>query len=928
VISLPTGSGKTGLMMALSFGLKARRVLIINPAEVLRLQTRDKFQELDDLRTAGAIPTLAATSQPRVITVEKELRSNADWQALDRYDLITATTRTTSPGLAPILAPPDDLFDLVLVDEGHHAAAYTWKELIKAFNPTKTRIVLLTGTPYRRDNKPIGAKTIFIYPIAHAIRDRVYDAVSLVTVGNPQPQDRDEQLAVSGHKQLERLRKSTSGKSLLLVKTDRKTHADELGKLYKSKGVELGVVHSNQSHQDNLDAIKMAAAGQSDGLVVVGMLGEGLDVPALKVAVFHRNPQSLPYTLQVIGRLARTKSNLPSGVVVACSNDFSRDTFKLYEGSEDWLKLIPQLERLLVDQIAPRFSEQVEASGAQIEIADIRPHFSVTAFRIVRSPRKTSLKGRVFATHRGEFTIVLDHEVDSNSRVFVTRALETPHWMKRHGQSDVSDERFDVHTFYSGVKKLLIRQSSDESIGDLIQKAFAEEGAGVEPGKLNHVMSSLGGEYLILGLKNGAAIGGAQPSYKMLLGQRVDASVTNTDRANCHAGHCLTRRDDGSGEHFEFRGVAYKNSRVWSLDRDNLRKLGEWMKILAQAIETNGYAKLPQLDGLRQPEPLIEFPGKPIAILPSPTLLDKELTFSNPSTNRIEHLPQWVAGVTQKLTSAASIPDLGAEVIATIDKGRVQFAENGTSGWRVEVFPVDSSSRNYSLTEFAQEYPPVLMFSDGSSWHDGIFTRPPTTPVLNFACLIPQNWKHYDIGKEIPDNPRSGDSIHEFVEDTYILGKSGLVGICDHSTGEVADYVSFDPNAKLVSLYHCKGALIDSRSRKSRPSGVDQKCVEELIAQGMASCRWIRNPRLVEQLRDRIDKKQIASLVSCSRAEFIQMAADLVAPLWRFEIVLVQPGLSAGKTQSHNAGKRVRAMLACAEDYIRGCGGTLKVICS
>ena len=927
VISLPTGSGKTALMMALCFGFKARRALIINPAEVLRIQTCDKFVLLDDLRTAGAIADLAKNHKPRVHSVENELRSSANWESLAAYDIVTATTRTTSPGLAKIVAPPNDLFDIVFVDEGHHAAATTWKDLIGAFDTSKTKIVLLTGTPYRRDNKPIGARTIYIYPISQAIQDEIYAPVTLVTAGHPSADTRDDVLADLGIKQLHHLRKHAHGTPLLFVKTDRKSHADILGQLYAKKGIKLGVVHSDQRQKENRRAIKAAVAGKSDGLVVVGMLGEGLDVPALKVAVFHRNPQSLPYTLQVIGRLARSKDDLPNGVVVACSDDFSRDTFKLYDGSGDWLKLIPQLEAKLIDQIAPRHSEQVEASGAQIQIADIRPHFSVTAHRIARSPKKPSLKGRNFKTSRGESTIVLDHEVRDGLRVFITRTLETPIWLKQHGTSDVSDERFDVHTFYSGSRGLLIRQSSNEAIGEIIQRTFSEEGSGVEPRKLNHVMTSLGGEYLVLGLKNGAAIGNSQPSYKMLLGQRVDGSVSNTDRTNCHAGHCLTRKNDVDGENPEFRGVAYKRSRIWSLDRDNLNKLGEWLKVIAEAIQMQGDATLPNLDGLRQPVPLNEYPGKPIAILPSPSLLTKAVRFTRSGSHDITKLPQWSAGTTTRQRLAASIPELGAEILATIDEGVVSFTENGSSQWRTDVFPVNGGSRSYSFEEFVKEFPPMFIFDDGSSWNDGIYTRPPQTPLLNAQCLLPQLWKGYDIGKEIPSAPAQGDSVHEFVEKTFLLGKSGIVGIRDHTQGEVADYVAFNSSVQLVSLYHCKGALKDPKNGVLRAPGVDQKCIEELIPQGMASCRWIRNRNLIQQLKERLDVN-IARIVSGSRAQFNQLTSDFAAPLWSFEIVLVQPGLNSAKVKTENAGKRIRGVLACAEDYIKGCCGTLKVLCS
>lgn len=38
LISMPTGSGKTALMMALAFELKAKKILIITPSKVIRDQ--------------------------------------------------------------------------------------------------------------------------------------------------------------------------------------------------------------------------------------------------------------------------------------------------------------------------------------------------------------------------------------------------------------------------------------------------------------------------------------------------------------------------------------------------------------------------------------------------------------------------------------------------------------------------------------------------------------------------------------------------------------------------------------------------------------------------------------------------------------------------------------------------------------------------
>lgn len=50
VISLPTGSGKTELMIGICFMLKAQRVLVVEPATFLRNQTADRFANMKVFR--------------------------------------------------------------------------------------------------------------------------------------------------------------------------------------------------------------------------------------------------------------------------------------------------------------------------------------------------------------------------------------------------------------------------------------------------------------------------------------------------------------------------------------------------------------------------------------------------------------------------------------------------------------------------------------------------------------------------------------------------------------------------------------------------------------------------------------------------------------------------------------------------------------
>src|SRR6266481_8624298 len=85
LISMPTGSGKTGLMMALSFGFKARRVLVISPARVLRRQVATQFKTLEVLRQSSSLK-LGRRAEPKVVSLETEIRTDAQWRRYESFD--------------------------------------------------------------------------------------------------------------------------------------------------------------------------------------------------------------------------------------------------------------------------------------------------------------------------------------------------------------------------------------------------------------------------------------------------------------------------------------------------------------------------------------------------------------------------------------------------------------------------------------------------------------------------------------------------------------------------------------------------------------------------------------------------------------------------------------------------------------------------
>ena len=603
---MPTGSGKTGLMMALSFGFKARRLLVISPAKVLRRQIAAEFQSLELLRQTNSL-SLRAGIKPSVRSLDAEMQTEAQWQKFSACDVLTATTRTTSPQLKNVTPPPRDFFDVVFIDEAHHEPADTWRALVDCFDKQTTKIVLLTGTPYRRDHSLIGGRLSFVYPISRALRDRIYATVRFVSAGDPPPATRDAELAIRGAQQLTRLRHY--GAPLILIKTDRMAHADELANLYqKGHGLKVKAIHSDQADDINQKNVDAARTGKLDGLVVVGMLGEGLDIPEFKVAVFHRNPQSLPYTLQLIGRLARIPAGLEHGVVVACSSDFTRDTFRLYEGSEDWLQLIPQLEQQLVGPAQLRSRHAVDDNGAEIELGDARPFFAVSAATRTSAVKKASMIGEVFRTAKGQASVLIDDVMDRDFRVIVTVTNERPDWLQKHGVSSVLNTAYDLHCFYSGKRKLMICQTTDDTLAKNIQaKLFSSKK--VPAYELGKVLSVQDGTYSVIGLQNTAALSALTPSYKMLMGTAAEMAITNADRNSSTPGHGLMKL--GFAVNAEWRGVAFKNSKVWSLQRSDLRDLRNWIRAIENALLGKGSAVLPRLTLLRRSVPLDRFPSAP-----------------------------------------------------------------------------------------------------------------------------------------------------------------------------------------------------------------------------------------------------------------------------------------------------------------------------
>lgn len=103
---------------------------------------------------------------------------------------LTLSSRISiSPGhYPPEAAPPPDLFDLVIIDEAHHAPAPTWTGILGHF--TSPQALLLTATPVRRDGKRIPGELVYHYPLRRALDEGLYQPVRPILLEARDPADR------------------------------------------------------------------------------------------------------------------------------------------------------------------------------------------------------------------------------------------------------------------------------------------------------------------------------------------------------------------------------------------------------------------------------------------------------------------------------------------------------------------------------------------------------------------------------------------------------------------------------------------------------------------------------------------------------------------------------------------------------------------
>ncbi len=300
-----TGTGKT-VMAAVDFARlrttlpRARLLFVAHRQEILD-QSRATF------RQALRDPTFGER-----------------WVAGDRpgvFDHVFASIQSLAAAGLDHLSP--DHFDVVIVDEFHHAAASTYRRLLEHLEPRE--LLGLTATPERADGLPIlpwfddriaaelrlwdaieqHRLAPFVYYGIHDGADlrevpwrrgRGYDITALSDVYTS-----NEAWARLVYKQLDGHVDDVATIRCLgfCVSVE---HALFMARVFTSLGVSVVALSGSSPESDRQSALRDLAAGRLQVIFSVDLFNEGVDVPAVDTILMLRPTESPTLFLQQLGR--------------------------------------------------------------------------------------------------------------------------------------------------------------------------------------------------------------------------------------------------------------------------------------------------------------------------------------------------------------------------------------------------------------------------------------------------------------------------------------------------------------------------------------------------------------------------------------------------------------------------------------------------
>lgn len=341
IIVMPTGTGKTETMLSILIANQCAKVLVTVPSDALRDQLANKFFTLGVLHKFGIVTS--DCSYPNVGIVKEGMDYNGWYTLIEKSNVIITTMPLITNCESEIINLLKENISHLFVDEAHHSEAKTWSEFIDSFDDEK--VTLFTATPFRNDSRRLKGDFIYNFSLKDAQSQGYYKPIKFIPIREYDLIQADKHIAEVAVKQL-RSDMENGYDHILMARCSTKQRAKEVMEIYQQYS-DLNPVMVFSSMPNQKSILNNIKDKKHKIIVCVNMLGEGFDMPELKIAAIHDAKQSLPITLQFIGRFTRTSYDSNLGNASFITNiaypPILEELEELYAKDADWNSLLPLL---------------------------------------------------------------------------------------------------------------------------------------------------------------------------------------------------------------------------------------------------------------------------------------------------------------------------------------------------------------------------------------------------------------------------------------------------------------------------------------------------------------------------------------------------------------------------------------------------------
>lgn len=933
-VVMPTGTGKTETMMSTMIAAQCERLLVTVPSAALRTQISDKFITLGLLKDFGIVGNGA--KYPRVGIIYEGFRELEELELfLDNCNVIVTTMQLLTSMNEEMKHLFSNKCTNVFIDEAHHVKARTWESFRKVFDNGK--VIQFTATPFRNDGKNLDGKIIFNFPLSEAQKDGYFTKIEFIPVKEYDSQKADFLIAEESVKRLEvDIKKGLP--HILMARCENKRRAESVFQIYaKYKHLNPVIIYSKiENEKMILENIKQK---KHRIIVCVDMLGEGFDLPELKVAALHDVKKSLPITLQFTGRFTRTKHDRMLGNAAFIANiadlNVSGALEDLYSSDADWNELLSNYSSTSIENEVD-YSEFLEGfsnlNSSHFSFQNIKPKLSTVVYKGKTDkwfPK--SLKGRFVEDPNYEYAF-FDLNESENVAVIVYAKRNRLDWLSDKNAFNLTWSLL-ILIWDSEHKLLFINSSDNESL----YKELAEM-AIQDPVLINKmdVFKALHNIKRIklqnVGLK---LFLGKDIRYRMSVGSDIGEALPLTEKQRSQKAYIVgAGYEDGNPVNI---GCSYKG-RIWTKLQGNIKQLKDWCsnvgdKLINPNIDANEILK-----ECLVPTMISEMPK----VVPIGVDWDYEIYINAETKCEFKYgkSSSFNLGEVEFLIERYEV---GSEIRLSLQSDIFTIPIRYTVFERTESDPtypdykfeiltdeeveVHFGTKKFSLVQFLETYTPTIWFADGSALTGNEYVQlKHKINLYDRQLLIPFDWSETNIAKEAQQvNPIRTDSIqYQFIkqlelEDFHIIYD-------DDGSGEIADVLTIKEENHIIKIqmYHLKYA-------KGGKVSNDIGNLYEVCGQAQKSTQWKYKDgkEFFNHLLRR--KVKFHNKSSCSRIvkgleeelEILKDKAKKRMPM-TFEIFIVQPSISKS-----NVSDDILNLLGVTENYIKETTGIdLKVICS